>query len=294
MIAHDPTLLPLADSYEATENSHPSALSIMNCWRTITGINCVGQCMIDKPAGQILVTASVDESGMPSVFYGRLKIKNDLIAELELYINRSRGDSGFIFLPNKMNELPSGWTSPIPQDGRATREELVALCRALFDTSGPIQYEASPDCILMELGGIVYEDPDYLDTMQNEGKKSDSKELVTIPAGLWPVRPCDPNARVEVIDEEQGIVAGFATVHGYVCPYIVPHETGSCFVPDSMIELHRKTITPELMNGKKAIKEMPATAASVDIVRFHSGKVQGMHRLTTLEGLGSESYWVKR
>jgi hypothetical protein len=36
-----------------------------------------------------------DESGMQSIFFGRLKIENDQITELELNIIRSRKDSGF-------------------------------------------------------------------------------------------------------------------------------------------------------------------------------------------------------
>ncbi|MBP2663240.1 MAG: hypothetical protein H6Q71_1188 [Firmicutes bacterium] len=294
MVEHDPSILPLADTYAATENSQPAALSMMNCWRTVTGLNFVGQYIIDKQAGQVFVTANVDESGMPSVFFGRLKVDNAVITELELYIDRSRGDSGFVFFPNEMNKLPKGWTSPIPKDGRATREELLAVGKAIFDESGSKQYEASEDCILMEVGGIVYEDPDYLETLSGGDGKAVSKEPVTIQAGLWPGRPVDPNARIIVVDEEQGIVVSFGNVDGYVCPYVVTNETGTCFVPGCMIEKHRKTINQEALKGKQVLKEMPATAATVEILRFHSGKIQGMHRYLNLQGPGAGSPWLTK
>ena len=111
----------------------------------------------------------------------------------------------------------------------------------------------------MEIGGVVYEDPEYLENLSNEdGAKSVNKstELVTIPAGLWPMRPTDPNARVIAIDEEQGIVVASAVIDGFVCPYVVPGETASCFVPGCMIEMHRNTVDLEKLKGKQVISEI--------------------------------------
>jgi len=293
MIAQDISILPLADTYKATENSEPAAVQLMNCWRTVTGLNFVGQYIVDKKAGQILVTANLDESGKPTVFFGRLKVENEKITELELYVDRSRSDSGFVYLPEEMNKLPKGWTSPIPEGGRATREELLAVGRSIFG-SATEDYPASEDCILMEIGGIVYEDPEYLkDLMNGSDEVAATKEPVTIPAGLMPGRPQDPNARVEVIDEEQGIVASFGNVDGFVAPYVVANETGTCFVPAAMIEMHRRTVKPELFKGRKVMQEMPATGSTVEIVRFHSGKLQGMHRYVNLQGPGAKSPWGK-
>ncbi|HHV12020.1 MAG TPA: hypothetical protein GXX75_17240 [Clostridiales bacterium] len=292
MIEHDPSILPLAGTYAATENSQAAALANMNCWRTVTGLNCIGQLYADQVEGQIFVTANLDESGSPTIFFGRLKIENELISELELNIIRSRADSGFVYLPDEMDKLPRGWTSEIPEGGKATRAELLELGKAIFDESGPVQYEPSEDCILMEIGGIVYEDPDYLQTLSNSGEEAQgSKELVTIPGGLWPGRPQDPNARVILVDEENGVVISVGVVQGYVCPYVVEKENGSCFVPACMIEKHRKTLDPEMFTGKSVIKEMPACASTVEMVRFHSGKIQGMHRYIHLQGPGATSPW---
>jgi hypothetical protein len=45
-----------------------------------------------------------------------------------------------------------------------------------------------------------------------------------------------------VVDEENGVVISGGIVQGYVCPYVVEKETGSCFVPEGMIEQHRRTL----------------------------------------------------
>lgn len=294
MVAHDHTMLPLTDIYAATENSHPASLNMMCFWRTITGLNYVGQYVCDKIASQIFFTANMHEGGMESMVYGRLKIKNELISELELYINRSRADSGFLYLVDEMDKLPRGWTSPIPANGKATRAELEELGRAIFDASVPAP-EASEDCILMEVGGIVYEDPEYLETLSTGTSKNvASTEKVTIPAGLWPGRPQDPDARVCVIDEDQGIVVSFAVVDGFVSPYLIPDATESCFVPACMIEMHHKTIKRGAYKGRKVMTEMPASVVAIEMVRMHSGKVQGMHRYMNLQGPGGRTPWVTR
>lgn len=293
MTEKDSSIMPLSSTYSATENSIASALSNMNCWRTVTKLNYIGQLHIDEAAGQIFVTANLDESGMETIFFGRLKVENELITELELNIIRSRSDSGFVYLPEQMNTLPYGWTSEIPENGKATREELADVGHAIFNEGGPNQYEPSEHCILMEIGGIVYEDPDYLQTLSNPDEEApESKELVTIPGGLWPGRPQDSNARVVVIDEENGVVISAGTVQGYVCPYVVEKETGSCFVPACMIEQHRRTLDPAMFEGRNVIKEMKACASTVEMVRFHSGKIQGMHRYIHLQGPGASSPWV--
>jgi hypothetical protein len=300
MVDHNPSVLPVSKSYSATENSQPSSLNMMSLWRTVTGIKQMGQYVIDSQAGQVFFTAVVDESGMPSIFIGRLKIENSTISELELYINRSRGDSGFLFQPEKLGKLPVSWTSPIPKGKKATREELLRVGRAIFDTSLPA-LEVCSDCIFMEMGGIVYEDPDYLKAVDpyGESKKTEAavNKLVTIPCGLIPTRPGDPNARVAVIDEEQGIVIAFGTVSGMISPYLLKTVTETCFVPDSMIAQHReylKGLKQEDLKDRNILREMPASVNTIEMIRFHSNQIQGMHRLMNLQGPGAGSPWVSK
>ena len=152
-------------------------------------------------------------------------------------------------LAQKIGSSPSGWTSPIPAGQKASREELFQLGRAIFDGSLPAP-EASPDCLLMEAGGVVLEDPDYLAALfGGESKAGETAERVAIPAGIGPGRPSDPHARVVVIDEEQGIVVAIAVIPGFVSPYVIRSATESCFVPAEMMHMHLRTLDPEHVQG---------------------------------------------
>lgn len=84
----------------------------------------------------------------------------------------------------------------------------------------------------MELGGVVYEDPDYMDLMMTgrlQPRESDAK--VTMSMGLAPFRPTDPDARVVAVNEEQGIVVVTAMLPGFVSPYVVPRPPSRASCP---------------------------------------------------------------
>jgi len=292
MVAHDPSMLPLADRYAATENSVAGSLNMMSAWRTVTGVAKVGQYIVDEPAGQLLVTAGLDEGGSPTAFWARLKVMDGKLTELEMYNARSRADTGFMMLIDEMGAFPEGWTSPIPKGQRATREELLELGAAIFDGGKPAP-EADPGCILMETGGVVLEDPSYLERLfGGNAPTADSTERVPIVAGLGPGRPSDPRARVVVVDEEQGIVVAIGVIPGFVSPYVVPDATESCFVPAEMIAMHHRTLDEEMFAGRRVLREMPAVAVTVQLVRYHSGKLQGLQLFHNLQGPGGGTPWV--
>jgi hypothetical protein len=299
MASHDPSSLPLSKSYAATENSQASSLNMMSLWRTVTGIKQTGQHIIDSKSGQIFFTAALDESGMPSLLMARLKVENRVITELELYVDRSRADSGFLLQPEGLSQIPNTWTAPVPEGRKASREELLNVGKAVFD-KGLSSPKASSDCVLMEMGGVVYEDPDYLVAVtppEGNKEKLTDKKLVTIPCGMISTRPGDPNARVEVVDEEKGIVVSFGVVEGFVSPYLTTRATESCFVPTSMIEDHRKylkSLSPDQLKNRNILQEMQASVAVMEVIRYHSNQIQGMHRFMNLQGPGAGSPWVMK
>lgn len=292
MVKHDPSILPLAETFAATENGKPAALCMMTCWRSITKIHAIDVLIADEKLKNVVISASVDENGLLSVFMGRLKIENELITEIELYLVRSRAEAGFWYAPEDMGQKPFGWGKEIPEGGKATRAELEELGKALHDPSYPKEYEAAPDCFLMELGGVVREHVDYVYAINPWLEKGIFKETRNpIPFGIPPTRPADPNARLIAVDEEQGIVVTIATVDGFISPYIVSDEISSCFVPESMIDMHRRTLTPEKMKGKSLVKESPATGFTTTFVRFFSGKVQGYNQTVYIAPYGAKLTW---
>jgi hypothetical protein len=258
-----------------------------------TGIKQMGQYVVDEPAGQIFFTACLDDGGSSAAFWARLKVEAGKLSEIEIYSSRSRADSGFVMLADEIGAYPNGWTSPIPEGGMASREELYQLGLAIFDGQAPAP-EASPDCLLMEVGGVVLEDPEYIDLlMTGEIQNRDSDEKVPIPAGIGPGRPSDPKARIAAIDEDQGIVVAIGVIPGYVSPYVITKATESCFVPAEMIEMHYKTLRPEMFPGRHMLVEMPAVAVNCEMVRMHSGMIQGLQLFNKLQGPGGSTPWVK-
>jgi hypothetical protein len=293
ILRRTPIALPLSNRYSATENGRPGDVRMMTAWRTIKNVRFVEHIYTDPIENQVMATAVVDEGGAPSIFVVRLKVEDRQIAEIEIYMIRSRSDAGFVFSPEGMEKDYYGWISPIPDNGRASREELNALGRAVFDSSSDKLYPSSPDCVLIEAGGVVYESPAYIYALNRDSFKEKPLSMVRmpIPFSIHKERPNDPNARVPLIDEKQGVVVAIGVVDGFVTPYIVPDETSACFVPKSLMALHNSTLTPEMFLNRKTVKEMPATGTTVTIIRYHSGLIQGYRQEIIVTPTGSRSPW---
>lgn len=292
MLANDESLLPLAPRYRATENGIPASLSMFTAWRLVGGVNQLGQVIVDESRGNVFVTANVDIGGKPATFWARLRVEDEQITEVELYHAKSRGEGGFVLSPEGIGHLTENWTKDIPEGERATREELEQLARAVFiDTSlqGP---EPDPGCILLEQGGIVYENADFLDLMNgDEVGDHAADETATIQAGLPPHRPSDPDGRIIAIDEEQGIVVVFGLVPGFTMPAVNRAHNESAFVPAAMFDLHARTILPEFLEGRSVIENLPVTCYSTHVLRLFSGRLQGMQMFNSLTGAGASSVW---
>ena len=292
--ARDPYLLPLAPRYKATSNGVAGALHMMTPWAIIQKVNRIGQCIVDEVEGVVFFTASVNVSDRESLFWARLKVVNELITELELYLAHSRAEGGFVFYPEEIGQLPKGWAEAVPAGAAATRIELEQLGRAIFNANldGPPPAEHS---VLMEQGGVVHEDPDYL-ALLSSGEMSDlpvGSEGGTMEGmGLFPFRPHDDHSRLLAIDEKQGIVVSAATVYGYVSEHVTrAGGAQSAFVPDAMMENHLKTVMPKWMEGRTVMTQMRAACISIQMFRLHSGKIQGMQMFNYVVPVNGDAVW---
>ena len=155
MTAHNPDTLPLAAVYGATENSHPAALGMMEAWRTITKAGKPSLLAIDTGRGAAYFALTVDESGSPSVLWGRIAVEDRKITAIEIFINRSRGDHGFSFSAKELPENYRTIMSPPADRVKASHAELDRLARAAFDASDPLQMPIADDCQFTELGWKV-------------------------------------------------------------------------------------------------------------------------------------------
>ena len=321
MVKHDAESLPMAQRYRATENGIPSAVRHMTCWRTITGFKGIAHKVIDEKMNSIVVVAEAVEGNpdVPSLMSARMQISDGKISELEIYLLRSRNQSGFWFKPEELHTLPEGWFVPVKDEGRASYDELYHLGEAINNENIKVNYPGGAGCFGMENGGVVREHIDYMTSMDPgagapggpggpDGPGPDEPfglppidlslagpdgRIAAPFIGIFPHRPTDLKCRVLAVDEAQGLVACYATIPGTVSPYIVSDETSTCFVPDNMIEMHRNSLTPERMAGKSLSEEGKATAMVTVIAKLYEGKIYGYHQIIVLTGTGFRCMWEK-
>lgn len=296
MVLHNPDNLPLAPVYSATENSHPAALRMMVLWRTVTRAEKPALLAIDTKAGQAYFALPINESGSLSAFWGRIKVVDGKITELEFFINRSRGDHGFSFSAEQMSTNYQKLMSPPPSRRKASREELERISRAAFDASDPIEVDVAPDCQFSEAGSLVV-DPGLDDVPVGAAKPGVPRDA---PLGCVfpPYRPSDPKAREIVIDEDLGIIVDAGTIPGTVYPYPFYGHMISAFIPNQMKEpqiaqdhwLDRavKAHKPALLSP------MPATGETMQVLQYYDGKLQASQINVHLSGPGMYSPWVRQ
>lgn len=291
---HNSAVLPMADRYYATENGIPAALLLMETYRTIDKVNAIGTVAEDPEKNTVYVVLSVSEGKADVLLGARMTGENGRISELEINIYRSRSDTGFWFAVQDIPQLEPVWDAVVPENQRATREELEGFAKAIFDNSiDGNNYPPADTCQLMEAGGLVYENIGYAEVLTPGGLPEVPEGTVRIPMGfgLGPIRPNGSNYRLFAIDVEKGLVVVNALMDGYVSPYIVSDEVSSCFVPTPMIEMHRSTLSPEMFNGISATKEMYATAENTTIAKFYDGKIQYLTQNIKIKSYGAPAAW---
>jgi hypothetical protein len=157
MVAHNPYTLPLATVYKATENSHPAALAMMTSWRTITEASAPSLLAIDTKNGTAYFALDFSEGNRAkeTILRGRVKVVDRLITELELFINRNRGNHGFSFSATELAANYADLMSPPANRTKASREALYNLSEALFSSTSDLSITIGDDCQFTELGWKV-------------------------------------------------------------------------------------------------------------------------------------------
>lgn len=285
-VAHDPSTLPLASTYKATENSHPAALAMMTLWRTVTKAGSPDLLAIDTTNGTAYFALDVSEGNdaTPSVLRGRVAVVDQQITELELFINRYRGDHGFSF---SASELPANYAelmSPPANRTRASRETLWKLSEALFAESSDFALAVSDSCQFTEIGWKVVDAGTY-----NNGS--------TDPLGCaWPDdHPTDDNARVAlVIDEELGFVVTSGVIPGTVFPY---GGNVSAFIPNKMTTAQQAQVEYiEYMEANDPSVPLVApfggTGDTLEVLQYYNDELTAMQINVYVSGPNMTSPWL--
>ena len=251
---------------------------------------------------------TVDESGSPSVLFGRIKVVDQRISQVELFINRSRGDHGFSYSPEQLPGYFKTLMSPPAGRTKATRAELEQLAEAAFNPSSPMKVNPSPTCQFTEVGwGVV--DPgldEQVGSMPPATNPADPAASAP-PAGGFdknaplgcmfpPSRPADPHARVLVIDEDLGFVVVGALTPGFVYPYPYLGHMLSAFIPNDMkdpMKAQDESIQIKVKKGQMGLlKPMPTTGDQLQVLQFYDGKLQAEQINLHLETQNATSDWV--
>lgn len=293
---HDAESLPTASVYVATENGVPGALRHMQTFNCFDKVECIGTKVMDRTENRFFLAMNVLQGKYPTLLTVRVQLKDDLMSEIELDIIRSRKDTGFWYAPQDMDGLLETFDEVVPEEKRLSREELEYIGHAVLDNAyDGSKYGREDSCLLMEAGGIVYENTGYAKLINPHAKDffPDEDTRVPIPIGIAPNRPTGENIRILAIDEERGLVAAYFDVDGIVSPYIVSDETSTCFVPLSMIEGHYQSLKPEFFEGKSVCKEMRATGATINIVKMVGNNVALLMQDTSMRPYGARTAWRK-
>ena len=295
MTTKNPEIRPMAEKYVAWENVKPAALCMMESFRVFSGVKKMGMIFEDKVQNSVFFYADMDEGGNDTLLYSRYVMDGDKISEIDINIIRSRGDAGFQYSPQEVDEIPEGWTKKIPDGERATREELLEVAGYIYTgKSDKFPYPIAEDCFLMENGGLVKENPDYAKSMWGEDadKLPKTKDgLVCIPGDVMPLISQQGSPAL-VVDEEQGVFGIWGTIDGAVAPYVESHETSSCFVPLEAVQMHiDKTLGGNKLDNKSTIRVQKATVLQAEFFRFYGGKLHGQHRFNQMQGIGARFPW---
>ncbi|KAJ5385954.1 hypothetical protein N7509_008495 [Penicillium cosmopolitanum] len=264
VVKHDPFSLPLASVYKATENSHAAALTMMTLWRTVTKVTKPNLLAIDSKQGTVYFSLDINEGGITNILRTRLKVVNRKITELEIFVNRYRGEHGFSF---SAEELPSNY---------------AVLIEALFATSSDFGVAVSDTCQFTEIGWKVVDTGVYANG-------------TTDPLGCsWPdAHPTDDKARVAlVIDEELGFVVTSGMIPGIIYPY----QNVSAFIPDAMPTAQEAQDVWYAYAQAQGEGPLVAPAAgmgeTLEVLQYYNDELQAMQINVYLNAPNATSLWL--
>ena len=207
LLARDPARLEWAPGALTTENN--VALEPGDgLWNTVTGIGPYDLRFADTQTSQVALFTTIEETRDTSGACIRLGLQGDRIAEVETIIVR-QADEALVFPDPKFERKPVMET-PVPEDERCPRAEMIALADGYFSTleknDGTIRTKFHPGCNRIENGVQTTNNPEF---------------FVPV-AGL----PCEEQFRLgnyryddrlrgrryPLVDEERGIVLA----HGFI------------------------------------------------------------------------------
>jgi len=124
LVAHDPSLLPLADDVRYTEDSRFAELG-EGIWQSVTANGGFRQDYIDTREQIAAAHVLLHEDDTQVLYSALLYIENMQITGIETLVQRV-GSGGF-FQPTELGAPIRGMNDPIPAGMRNTRDEMIRI-----------------------------------------------------------------------------------------------------------------------------------------------------------------------
>jgi hypothetical protein len=158
--AHDPSRLPLAEGVKFSENNSPLEVGD-GLWHTADKIGDYRLPFIDPEDGQAGLFGVVEENGKPALLSLRLKVVGRKISEIETIVLRPQANNGFGNAAGLQRR--ETFYEDIPESQRLTREQLVSIANAYFETlqqnHGVVFAPFAPTCHRIESGVATTNNP---------------------------------------------------------------------------------------------------------------------------------------
>lgn len=155
LVAHDPARVTWAKHVSFTENSVPMSIGD-GLWNTITKQDDYKVYFADPEAGQVGFYGVVEESGVAQVYGMRLKVVDRAVSEVETVVARTRENRPDFPDAAGLKKPPTVFAQSVPAAQRATREQLVKIANAYFETlqqnDGTIKAPFAKTCDRVEDG----------------------------------------------------------------------------------------------------------------------------------------------
>ena len=237
VIAHEPTLLPLARNAGFTENGVRLEIGDGH-WKTVTGKGTYRILVTDPAAGQVAMIGTVREearepNGLPTAIALRLKVEKRQITQIETLMVRStvpppnagRGQpqtpqrpTGAAINMERLGTPNRVFTETLPSADRMSREDLVKTANMYFSgmekNDGKGVYPFTDDCNRIENGsqstnvppreGEVRPDPRTATGYSSAWSCKEQFESGLIHF-VWRIR----DRRFVAVDSERGLVYSF-------------------------------------------------------------------------------------
>ena len=206
LTAHNPSLLPLADSVKFTENTIPLKLGDA-LWGTISGMGTYKLYFADPHAGEVGFEGTIRENDTPAILLLRLRVVNHRIAEVETLVHRNATDAEALEKLGRPNPI---WHQPLQSS--EPRQDMVRDVDSYFEgilhSSGD-KVPFDPNCNRILDGEQDTNNPSLKGWWDKGSFRPASMGIrENMNTGIWAyIQSIDPR-RYLVVDEKMGIVFG--------------------------------------------------------------------------------------